>query len=120
MSRLGPYSKEIILGKTDGRTKQGRLVNQVRRALTQRLGGEDKLTPEQRLLIERAAHMQLRCAMLDARIAKGTFTQNDNNAYVAFSNGLRLCLQTLALDYPASGAPPQSLAEIIAQHERVA
>jgi hypothetical protein len=82
------------------------------------LGGEDRLTPEQRLLIERAAHMQLRCAMLDARIAKGNFTQNDNNAYVAFSNGLRLCLQTLALEYPASAASIPSLGDYFASKQK--
>jgi hypothetical protein len=119
MPRLGPYSREIILGKPDGRTREGRLLRQIRRALTEQLGGEEKLTPAQRLLIERAAHLQLRCATLDGRLADHTFTGYDNAAYVAFANGLRRCLEALNLETPLA-APAPSLHDYIAQKSTAA
>lgn len=114
MPRLGPYSKEIVLGKVDGRTKQGRLMRQVRKALIAQLGGEEKLTPEQRLLVERGARLQLRCAMLDERMDSGKFTRYDSDVYIAASNGLRLLLRDLGLETPINASSAPSLAEYIA------
>src|SRR5271168_122277 len=98
MPRLGPYSREIVLARPDGRSREGRLLKQVRRALIAQLGGEAKLTPSQRLLVDRCAMLQLRLAVLDGRIVDGSFTGYDNNSYVAFSNGLRRALEALGLE----------------------
>jgi hypothetical protein len=64
MPKLGPYSKEIVLAKADRRTREGRLLMQVRTELTRQLGGEANLTAMQRALIERCAMLQLRVAAL--------------------------------------------------------
>lgn len=95
MPAYGPYSKEIVLARPDKRTREGRLLTQMRRTLTAQLGG--KPTPQQQMLIERCAMLQLRCAVLDKRIIDGTFTQYDSNTYLAFSNSLRLSLTALGL-----------------------
>jgi len=108
---LGPYSRDIVLAKVDGRSREGRLLKQVRQALTAQLGG--KLTPSQKLLVDRAAMLQLRCAALDGRILDNTFTGYDNNSYVAFSNGLRRCLEALGLETPIA-PPTQSFNDYIA------
>jgi hypothetical protein len=98
MSKLGPYSKEIQLGLVDGRTREGRLLAQMRRVLIEQVGGDP--TPPQRILIERAAYLQLRCAKLDSRLIDGTFTQYDNASYIAFCNALRRALVSLGLVDP--------------------
>ena len=69
MPILGPYSKEIVLAKPDMRTREGRLLRQMRSELARHLGGN--LTAPQRALVERAAMLQLRCAVLDQRISMG-------------------------------------------------
>jgi hypothetical protein len=88
------------MGTVDGRTFEGRMMRKVRRELAEQLGGEDKLTPSQRLLIQRAAWLQLRCATLDARIVTGEFTSYDQASYAAFCNGLRRCLEALRQETP--------------------
>jgi len=113
LPKYGAYAREIVLGKVDGRSRQGRLLTQVRRALIDQCGGKDKLTPAQVLLIDRAAHMQLRCAMLDARLIDGTYTPYDNSTHAAFSNALRRTLLALHLETPIA-APTPRLADYIA------
>lgn len=95
------------------------MLTQVRRALIEQLGGEIKLTPAQRLLVDRAAHMQLRCAKLDARLIDGTYTPYDNSTHAAFSNALRRTLLALHLETPIAG-PPLSLSDYIAQKSTAA
>jgi hypothetical protein len=71
MPKLGPYSKEIRLAKPDMRTREGRLLKQMRTTIAAQLGGEP--TTMQIALIERAAWLQLRCAVLDQRIIDGNY-----------------------------------------------
>ena len=117
MPKYGPYAREIVLAKVDGRSREGRLLTQVRRALIEQLGGETKLSPAQRLLVDRAAHMQLRCAKLDARLIDGTYTPYDNSTHAAFSNALRRTLLALHLETPIGAGPP-SLDEHLARLRR--
>jgi hypothetical protein len=94
-------------------------MKQVRRALTAQLGGEAQLTPSQQLLIERACYLQLRCAALDGRIVDGSLTGYDNNSYVAFSNGLRRCLQALGLEGAVDARPSaMSLSDYLASKRK--
>jgi hypothetical protein len=118
LSKLGAYSREIVLGKVDFRTKEGRLLAQVRRGLTEQLGGEAKITPGQQLLIDRAAHLQLRCAKLDARMIDGTYTAYDNSTHAAFSNALRRTLEALHLETPIVDPRPTSLSDYLAAKQK--
>ena len=115
MPKYGPYSKEIVLAQPDGRTREGRLLVQMRNALFDHFGGEDKLTPIQRVLIERSAMLQLRLATLDERIVDGGFTEYDSKTYLAWSNSLTRTLVMLGLDpkKPPSSQQP-SLGEYLA------
>jgi hypothetical protein len=110
MQALGAYAKEIVLAKPDKRTREGRLLKQVREKLTEQLGG--RLTPAQRALIERAAYPQLRCAMLDKRIIAGEFTDFDSKQYLAWANALRRALKDLGLNAAAPAQP--TLTDVLA------
>ena len=100
------------LAQPDGRTKEARLLRSMRRALIDQLGGESKLTPTQRTLIERAAMLQLRVAALDRRILDGTLTGYDHKSYISFCNALRLTMVALGLE--AHTPPSPKLADYLA------
>ena len=109
MPKLGAYSKEIVLARPDGRSREARLLKQMRRRLTEHLGGEGRMTAPQRALVERAAMLQLRCAVLDQRVVDGSFTEYDAKTYLAFSNSLSRTLGRLGLEPaadPLDRAPP--------------
>ena len=113
MPKLGAYSKEIVLARPDGRTKEARLLQHARQALIQHLGGEARLSAPQRTLVERAAMLQLRCAVLDGKILDGTFSEYDAKTYLAFSNSLTRTIAALGLEPTATRVP--SLAEVMAE-----
>jgi hypothetical protein len=117
LPKYGPYAREIVLAKVDGRSREGRLLTQVRRALIEQLGGEAKLTPAQRLLVDRVAHLQLRVAKLDARLIDGSYTSYDNSTHAAFSNALRRTLLALNLETPIAPSAP-SLSDYFASKQK--
>ena len=116
MSKLGAYSKEIVLAKPDGRSREGRLLKQMRQELTRHLGGS--LSATQRVLVERAAMLQLRCAVLDEKILDGSFSEYDSKTFLAFSNSL--CRTLVALGLKSAAAAPPSLSDYLAGKERAA
>jgi hypothetical protein len=120
MPKLGPYARDIVLARPDGRTREARLLKQVRQELTKHLGG--KLTAPQRALVERVAYLQLRCAVLDRRIIDGSFSDFDSKQYLAFSNSLRRALSSLGLDAaaPAKMDPAEYIRLLSGEPEAVA
>lgn len=104
LPRLGAYSKEMVLARPDGRTREARLLKAARAALFTHLGGEDRLSAPQRALVERAAMLQLRVASLDTKIIDGTFSEFDAKTYLAFSNSLTRTMTALGLE-PAAATP---------------
>lgn len=112
MPKLGVYSKEIVLARPDGRTREARLLKQMRAALVAHLGGEGRLTPPRRALVERAAMLQLRLAILDAKILDGGFTDHDSRAYLAWNNSLARLLGQLGLEPAASKQPADPMAAL--------
>jgi hypothetical protein len=93
-------------------------VRATRRELTKQLGGE--LTPAQRALVERISMLHLRCAVLDERLADGTFTMNDGRQYLAFTNALRRALKDLGLNeqIPPPADPMDALKAHVASRRR--
>jgi hypothetical protein len=106
MPKLGAYSKEIVLARPDGRTKEARLLQQMREALISHLGGEGSLSAPRRAMVERAAMLQLRCATLDGKILDGSFSEYDAKTYLAFSNSLSRTLVALGLNSPSERRAP--------------
>jgi len=113
MPKLGAYSKEIVLAKPDRRTREGRLLKQVRQELTRHVGGNP--TPPQRQLIERAAMYQLRVAKLDEKVINGTFTIFDSKVYDSATNKLTRVLTALGIEAASASAKPLALDEYLAR-----
>jgi hypothetical protein len=111
------HSRHIALGDIDGRLRAARLMRQVIRELTEHCGGRPSAV--QRKIIQRAAVLHLRLALLDAETGPdGQMSEKTareylcwNNAYVRTLNslGLKAVAPTATLtDYlAAKGAAPQ-------------
>ncbi len=63
---LGPHSQRESFGKLDGRGVVARRLKTVRVEITEALGGEGALSPQQAILIEGLALRVIRCRMLTA------------------------------------------------------
>ncbi len=111
MVQIGPYSRPTALAKLDGRTREARLLRQVRSELTAHVGGNPSAV--ERRLIERAAWLTLRADQLEAKIEDGGgLTDHDTRQYLAWSNGLARTLARLGLK--GARAAPKTLADHIA------
>ncbi|MBV9826127.1 MAG: hypothetical protein JO001_10700 [Alphaproteobacteria bacterium] len=107
---IGPYSRPASLGKLDGRTREAALMRRVRAELTDHVGGSP--TAPQRLLIERAAILALRCAQIDAAIlADKALSLHDNNHAIAWHNAYRRTIAALGPE-PPPRPPSDPLAAI--------
>lgn len=111
MVAIGPYSKEIERGQPDGRTKPGRILRATRKALIDHLGGEGRITEFQRVLVERAAMLQIRIAMLDEKMLAGTFTAFDGKEYLAWSNSLVRAMSALGVQQ-TNGKPSDPMQKL--------
>jgi hypothetical protein len=96
MPKLGPYSRNATLAKLDGRTREARLVESLRAELTAHVGGAPSTT--QRVLIDQAAQLQLRLALMDKDTDKiGTMTERNQVQYLAWSGALTRLLRQIGL-----------------------
>ena len=105
--RVGPYSRPPSLARLDQRTREARLLADTRAELTAHLGGAPSAT--QRALIDRAAWLTLRMALMDAKGADGHLSERDGREYLAWSNSLTRALVALGLQ--AATARPMTLPE---------
>jgi hypothetical protein len=111
MPALGPYSRPSVLAKLDGRTREARLLAEVRADLTAHVGGSPSAT--QRRMIERCAWLSLWVAQLDAKaIEGGGLTDHDHRTYLAWSAALTRMLRQLG--WKGASAKRPSLAEHLA------
>ena len=85
-------------------------MRQVRKDLIAHLGGNPSVT--QRVMIDRAAWLSLRIALLDAKILDGSFTEHDSRTYLAWSGHLSRLMRDLGLKGAAQ--TPRSLREHLA------
>ena len=111
MPGLGPYSRPSVLAKLDGRTREARLLAEVRADLTAHVGGNPSAT--QARMIERAAWLSLHVAQIDAKAAAGgALTDHDCRTYLAWSNTLTKLLRHLGMEGAAT--KPRSRQEHLA------
>jgi hypothetical protein len=111
----GPYSKEVVLGKLDRRTREGKALATFRDELTEHVGTP---TAPQKRLIDMAANLQLRVALMDDRLGQtGTVTEVESRMYLSWVNALGRLL--VAIGAPASASQPAalSLADYLASPE---
>jgi hypothetical protein len=100
---LGPHSRRHRLGFLDGRTFEARLHRKFRTELIAHVGGAPSIA--QAAIIERAAWVQLRLAMMDSKVATGDFTEQDSHVYLSWANTLGRLLSRLGLEPAAAKAP---------------
>ena len=104
---IGPYCRPVTLAQLDGRTREAALMRRVRTELVAHVGGNP--TFPQRLLIERAVILSLRCAQIDAKILEGQpLTLHDSNFALAWNNALRRTLVELGAE-PATAKPMDAM-----------
>ncbi|BAI00778.1 hypothetical protein [Acetobacter pasteurianus] len=97
MKKIGPYSRPDSLKKLDGRSKEARLLKDVRSALVDHVGGAPSVT--QLALIDRAAWLTLHMAMMDSHmLAGGAPAERDARQYLAWANTLTRTMRSLGLD----------------------
>jgi len=100
---IGPHSRRHRLGNIDRRTFEAKLFDEFRAELVAHVGGSPNVV--QGAIIERACWLRLRCAMLDAKLAEGSFTDHDSRTYLAWANTLSRLLARLGLE-PQAAKPP--------------
>ena len=92
------------LARLDGRTKEARLLQQVRAELTAHVGGCPSAT--QRIAIDRAAALTLHVARMDAKAAEpGGMSDHARREYLAADSSLRRMLQMLGAEGKAQREP---------------
>jgi len=92
------------LARLDGRTREARLLRQIRAELTAHCGGSPSAT--QRIAIDRAAALTLHVARMDAKAAEqGGMSDHARREYLAADSSLRRMLQLLGADAKARAAP---------------
>ena len=116
VQKIGPYSRSPALANLDMRTREGRIIRDTRAALSAHLGGN--LSATQRAMVERAAHLSMQVAMLDAKCVAGTMTHHDGREYLAWTNALTRLLRQLGMK-GAADRPP-SLADHLAKQAAAA
>ena len=89
------------------------MMRRIRTELTAHVGGAPSAT--QRVLIDRAAQLALRLALLDEKMLTpgGAMTEHGSRQYLAWSNALDRAMRTLGLKGAAQRQP--SLADVIRQ-----
>jgi hypothetical protein len=113
---IGPNSTSGRLAKLDGRSKEAKFQRQVQTELIGALGGEDRVTFAQRMLVGLAAIKALRLMMLAERlIAENNPPEEVDRRFAWFSNSLRRDLQALGLERAANAKVP-SLSSYIQGH----
>ena len=114
---VGPYSKDAVLGRLDGRTREARGLAAFRAELLEHIGGRP--TAPQRRLIDLAAQLWLRIALMDDRFAAtGTVGDMEGRAYLAWANTLARVLVALGVGPPAKADPlPPTLRDYLAARE---
>lgn len=116
-AKLQPYSRPAALAKLDGRTREARLVRDVRADLVKHVGGNPSAT--QLWLIEQAIQLKLRLALMDAKLAETKEqTAHDSRTYLAWSNSFSRILRQIGMKGAAE--KPPSLAEYLAERDKPA
>jgi hypothetical protein len=94
--KIGPYSKEGVLARIDKRCREALFLRRMTEELIEHVGGNPSAA--QRALIERAAMLSLRLAMLDQRVITDTMSSEVAGEYLAWSNSLTRTMCALGLE----------------------
>jgi hypothetical protein len=102
----GRRSNSFRLKRIDGRTREAKMMAATRAELIAHVGGPDRVTAPQSILIERIAIDLMRLRLLDNEMASGSFTEHDGRVAHALRNSLRLALRDLGIPMAAQSEQP--------------
>lgn len=115
--RIGSYSRRIALGKIDGRRREAKLMRDIVAELTAHVGGRPSAV--QRRLIERAAVLHLRLALMDEETEPGGgMSEKNAREYLCWNNSYVRTLRELGVKAATDRSGP-TLSEIITAREGV-
>lgn len=119
--RLGPHSRASAFARISPRSAEGKVYFDTVAEMTAYCGG--KPTVIERVLIDRAAALELHLALFDRQaVERSALSARNGRQYVAWSNALRLLLREFhaiaGKPKPTTGA--RSLAEHLAERARTA
>lgn len=104
----GPYAGVARLSAIDLRTRYGRILRATRTELGKHVGANPSFP--QKMLVERAAQLTLRLALMDDKHADGRgMTDHDSRTYLAWTATLTRTLRALGLKGAEAG--PRTLAD---------
>jgi hypothetical protein len=110
--RVAVHSRRIALGDIDGRLREARLIREITDELTAHCGNNPSAV--QRRLIQRAAILHLRLALMDEQTEPdGSMTEKHAREYLCWNNAYCRTLRHLGLKGASTGREP-SLADILA------
>lgn len=111
---VGPYSKDVVLGRLDRRTREGMYVETYKEELIKHLGGAPSVV--HRRMIDLAAQLALRIGLMDDRFAAtSVVTELESNLYLAWANTLSKLLASLGAEPVVAAQRQLSLPEYIQQ-----
>lgn len=114
-TRTGAFSSVKAISSMDKRTREARSLKRTIDDLTEHLGGHDKVSSPQLLLIRTCAVLVMRLeAIIDRYLAENASDTCDKH-FIAFQNSLRHNLQALGMERPKEQAP--TLAKYLAERE---
>lgn len=97
--RPGPYDPSTGSVRVDKRTREYRMLKQVRAELTAHVGG--KPSAVQQRMIERTALLHVRLAMLDAKmLLTRTMTDAEMRSYIFWHNSYTRVMAALGVKAP--------------------
>jgi len=98
----GGYStiwKRAVQGSLDGRSLVSRAVKDLRAALISDMGGEQNLSTQKSLILDRAVAKVFRCQAIETALYEGQeLSPHTIGLYLALSNSLRKDLSALGLN----------------------
>jgi hypothetical protein len=110
--RAAITNRPLTLRNVDGRTMAARRYRDICLALSDDLGGQDKLSEPSKILVRQAAALSVQTETLQSKIIAGVDV--DLEQLTRLSNVLGRTLQRLGLKKPAPPRGP-TLAELLAQ-----
>jgi hypothetical protein len=96
---IGPYSRLLrtapLAGLIDGRSATGRFIRDLEQQLFEHVGGRERATITQKLLVDRIIRLRLRLDAFEDKLAGGQWTDLDSRTFGGLQNAYRLTLREL-------------------------
>lgn len=118
-TRLGVFSRKSAVRFADGRTIESRIIRDLQRQLIDQLGGEDRVTPAQRLAVHAAAVLAFRLRAACERYVMAEDVESLDKHVVCVSGALTRTLVALGLQR-VGDKEPISLEQYLADRKSVA